>query len=444
MTSRLDGLGFSPYELLFGRRARLPVDSIIPIDSGVSRPVREYYQRLTDSITQIRDLFDYTQSKVDARMRYRRDRAQRRRPTEIRVGDYVFHSREYYNQDPAERGLRKLLGKFAGPSLVVEKLGVNTFRVQVDEKTIKTFNVEHLAPYKGEFLPLYRPQPSSSLSGLRIGEDDRDDSKSTELEWKENRSEIPEAILPPPESGELGLQGVATLVETKIDLEMPRSSAATVSNRPKRVRERERVSEESKRPLKRARGSEDFEFMDSDSKEGDRDIATSSSVGQWTLAIEKRLLDRNKKSLFLGKVIEKVMKDGIEVDTVHVWKPRGIHKERVFLPHWFRMHEDEINYDLATTDSILPDSWQPWLVDLDGKFIVVRKSALREQVRKPPERLVHLYNQVWDDKIRERSLMKEIPSSDSVSANRIDPDPMVSSDSALRRSTRERKAKSKD
>jgi transposase InsO family protein len=127
MTSYLDGFGFSPYQLLFGRRPRLPIDLQIPYDTNVSKDVREYFNINMEAIRSIRETFDYTQSKVDARMRYRRDLSQRRRPSEFQVGDLVYHTREYYGQDPVQRGLAKLLGKFEGPSLITKRLGENTY-----------------------------------------------------------------------------------------------------------------------------------------------------------------------------------------------------------------------------------------------------------------------------------------------------------------------------
>jgi len=439
MTSSLDGFGFSPYELLYGRRARLPVDSIMPLDSGVPRTIREYYQSHLESIKQIRDMFDYTQSKVDARMRYRRDKSQRRRPTDIRPGDLVYHSREYYNQDAAERGLRKLLGKFAGPSLVTRKLGTNTFEVQVDGKTRKIFNVEHLAPYKGESLPLYRPKPDSSLSGLRIGEDVGDDIKSSqepESFEEGGRPEIPEADPNSPKSGDLRIQGDDLPVESKIDPERPviSESPSTHRYRAKRRAGEMENNDIQESPEKRIR-------LDTLNQDSEEKLEINSSIGQWVLVLEKRLLGKGKKSLFLGKVVEQVQKEGVLVDTVHVWKPKGVQKERNFLPHWYRMHDDGINYDLATTDARLPSSWQPWLVDLDDKFIVVRKSTLKELVRSPPERLVYLYDQVWDNRLGEESLIQKTLPSNSNSTSRVSRDPTESPELIPRRSARKRKAK---
>ena len=100
MTSRLDGLGFSPYQLLYGRHPRLPVDYVIPVDTNVPKNVREYFNQHAESIKEIREMFDYTQSKVDARMRYKRDKSQSIRPAEFKVGDLVYHTREYYTKIP--------------------------------------------------------------------------------------------------------------------------------------------------------------------------------------------------------------------------------------------------------------------------------------------------------------------------------------------------------
>jgi hypothetical protein len=178
MTSRLDGFGFSPYQLLYGREPRLPVDYLIPVDSNVPKNVREYFNQHAESIKEIREMFDYTQSKVDARMRYKRDKSQRRRPAEFKVGDLVYHTREYYNQDPLQRGLAKLLGKFAGPDPIVKKVGPNTYEVQIGNKT-KIFNAEHLAPYRGEDPPIFRTKPEENHSeGRKLNDEPEQDTEN--------------------------------------------------------------------------------------------------------------------------------------------------------------------------------------------------------------------------------------------------------------------------
>ena len=168
VTSRLDGLGFSPYQLLFGRRARLPVDTLMPFDApGVSHDLKDWFHKHLEALSDIRAKFDYSQQKCDARMRIKRDKRQNRRPATLQVGDLVYHTREYYNQDPVQRGLAKLLGKWAGPSKITKLLGENTYEVEVAPGKTMIFNVQYLSPYQGEDPPTYRPRPTGLLDGLK-------------------------------------------------------------------------------------------------------------------------------------------------------------------------------------------------------------------------------------------------------------------------------------
>lgn len=386
MTSRLDGLGFSPYQLLYGRQPRLPVDYLIPVDTNVPKNVREYYNQLAESITEIREMFDYTQSKVDARMRYKRDRSQRRRPADFAVGDLVYHTRDYYNQDPLQRGLAKLLGKFAGPNPIVRKIGPNTYEVKIGETT-KVFNAEHLAPYRGEDPPIYRTKPEENHS-----EDERLDDGP---------------------------------------VEEPENPGGSTVDRPRRSRKRARspTHPEGSKGSKKPRGPSASEgpptsiassssktrsrssHVDSHRGKQRRDEPTEADtvredvngvIGQFVLAYDKAMQAQKKTSLFLGKITE-IGEDGTE--TVHVFKGRTIRKRLQLLPYWYReISNKNRDYDTKITDKSLTSEWRPWLINLSEDYEVVDRSTERESGEAPPERMVQKYRQVWEGVIFEKDL----------------------------------------
>ena len=395
MTSRLDGFGFSPYQLLYGRNPRLPVDSLIPNDSGVPHKLREYYERQMESIKSIRDIFDYTQSKVDAKMRYKRDLSQRRRPAEFKVGDLVYHTRSYYNQDPVQRGLSKLLGKFAGPHPIVKVVNMNTFEVQVSEDETRVFNAEHLSLYKGEGLPVYRLKPRGSIldsKDLEVQSTPDLFSQENELKSEGQNPDLP-LELPRPAVGK---------EEPPLPVVNPEIVPKSQSKRKARVLDDGSV-ENTQPPRKKVR------FSDEAKSTSSGELRTESFVGQFLLAFENEMHAQKKVSLTMA-VVKEIDEKGI--CTVQALKPRSIKKTNVFVPIWYRHRgPGPDDYDQRVTDRKLPKEWLPWNIYLDDKWTVTAKSRIAEAIKQPPERFTKLYGLVWDKKVKETSLPKEFAGS---------------------------------
>ena len=390
MTSRLDGFGFSPYQLLYGRHPRLPVDYVIPVDSNVPKNVREYFNQHAESIKEIREMFDYTQSKVDARMKYKRDKSQRRKPAEYKVGDLVYHTREYYNQDPLQKGLTKLLGKFAGPDPIVKKVGPNTYEVQIGNMT-KIFNAEHLAPYRGEDPPIFRTKPEENHS-----EDEKlDDESEQEAENLSESSDRPRRNRKrsrSPTSAE-GSRRSKRSRSSRASKELP-SPAASTSDESKsqmRARKKQKVSHERAEPLDEA---------DMDRKYEDENV--KGVIGQYVLAYDKQMYAQKKTSLFLGRITE-IDEEGIE--TVHVYKGKTKDKKHYVLPYWYKMTTSS-NYDTKITDRNLGAEWQPWLINLSEDYKLVDRSTQQESGKFPPTRMIKVYRKVWEGKTPESNLTR--------------------------------------
>lgn len=418
ITSSLDGLGFSPYELLYGRKARLPVDLMIPRDSGVAESEREYYATRWEEMRRIRDLFEYNQSKVDARMRWFRDKSQRRRPTEFKVGDWVYHTRPYYNQEPGQRGLTKLLGKFCGPSQIIKQLGPNTYEVQVDEKTTRTFNVEYLAQYKGEEPPLHRSRPVGSALDLVVpngggeggvvlngGED-----ANSEVDRPPVQDNSPAAFknLGERVAGEHGATQEAKSVaiestEQKDSKQTPDALPSPVVNHADDFvwgtlkRKKPEVPSCDPPPEKKRR---ETDLLSTERKESN----SESFVGQWILACEDK---PDQKASGKGKRVTLTMAKVISMDgnteIAQSYQPKGIRKKIFFLPLWYKYTNPESTKwtTKASDRTNLTEEWLPWTIELGEQWKLVARSKRDETGESPPLRFQEHYKRVWDRKISE-------------------------------------------
>jgi transposase InsO family protein len=394
ITSKLDGFPFSPYSLLYGREARLPVDVLIPRDAkNVPKDIAAYFNTHAETLREIRALFDYQQDKVSARMRFKRDRDQNRKPTELQVGDLVFHTRDYYGSQQSVKGLRKLLGRWRGPSKVVKKLNANTFEVEVAEGKRQTFNVEHLAVYSGEDPPIYRERPASDLDGKsQEGEaaesqptaSDKADSQPIAISTSGSQSDSKAENL------DLRISQLAeskASVDTEVVISLPKSALK------KRVRFADDQSEDSTPPAEKKQKLQ--VVLDHASQ---LEHSVGPQVGGWVLVTDTRERDR---SIMLGR-ITKV--DSTEVD-FQVYEPTSVQKRCYYLPLW--SYPDGSGRKASDEQE---EGKVPWIMTIGPGLslqVVMSRPAdnmIEVQPEDPPKEMVDLRTQVWDRKLRERDL----------------------------------------
>ena len=437
MTSKLDGLGFSPYQLLFGRHARLPVpvDSLIPVDSGVPVDIRDYFDTHMECIKHIRQTFDYNQSKADARMRFKRDHGERRKPVTLKEGDLVYHTRKYYSQSKAQRGLSKLLGKWAGPARIVKKIG-NSFEVQVDEKNTKIFNAMHLSLYKGEDPPEYRAQPESKLL---------EGPEAEAVEEKQEPSPIVEQTISQEPLARLeqenGIQPKEPVILEETIPDSPLISEDPGEDQPELSIEKsfedqpelsieKSFDDQSGLPSEEDTHSSPKVTVEAVLSEPDSPTQETKSLptngkkqakgapklvaGRFVLMFEKALHRKKKTSLVIGRVTSV---DSHGIGTIHVWKPKRVHKTVHYLPLWWR-REGQKSSDLKITDMKLSPEWYPWeMSTTPSQYELVAVSHINEMDNKPPQRFTDFYTQVWDKRISESAHPEEYREPQQADAN---------------------------
>jgi hypothetical protein len=359
-------------------------------------------------IKDIRDHFDYSQSKVDARLRYHRDRDQNRRPTTLQVGDLVYHTRSYYGKNKLQRGLVKLLGKFAGPSLIVKSIGENTFEVQTSETKTKIFNVRDLVRYEGTELPKYRDRPDRTALSDPTAETrpDRTALSDPTAETRPDKTALSDptaetrpdrtALSDPTQDSDTKLRAESKSQDVP---ELPRSREdLPISENPVGTKRKVHWEDQKQIPKKARVESPPVAQMEPD----DPDF---QAEGQWVLAYDKALHSQGKISLMIGRVT------GIDAEglsTIQCYRPRSIKKEVKYLPIYYRYTgvEDD-SFDERITDRPLGSEWLPWIVDLDHQVQIVARSNVRELERSPPSRFVEFYRLVWDGEKRETDHLED-------------------------------------
>ena len=412
ITAVIDGLKFSPYELVFGRTATLPANLRIPLDTrAIPADVRTYFNEQIHALHEIRKTFEYTQNKKESRMRYYRDNSQNRKESDLQVGDLVFHTKEHYFKEENKKGLQKLLGRWKGPDPIVEKLNSgNTFIVLVGEEK-KTFNIRDLCLYKGEDPPMYREMPDISATEPLLASEEV--KEAGEEQKTQTSSSTPQTTVNS-EEGKLNQDELQDQVN-KFFEELKKEEMSSEGRSELIARE----VKEKKTPRKRDREVEDMKAhgkevrakrarMDRNSPAKAPDPDTESKLvrleeNQWVLLVDQDLSKTGKKSLMMGKVIL-VVPEGIEVQ---IYQPKGLKKQNYIFPLYYR--EKGRSFEKKASDNIPPrQGWKPWRVVVTTKKKETMKLIDCDLGQNysgiPSQKMWSLYKQVWDDKVRETEL----------------------------------------
>ena len=146
--------GFSPYQLLFGREMRMPLDELVRYWKGKEKEcavdITEHIQTMQENMEIVREMAQESERKEKGLQKKNYDRKAQSRNFE--VGDFVLVFRP--------RKENKLLNKCQGPFIITQKVMEVTFQVDTGSgsKPIKTFHVNSMrlwmSPASAVFLAL--------------------------------------------------------------------------------------------------------------------------------------------------------------------------------------------------------------------------------------------------------------------------------------------------
>ncbi|CAH1254301.1 GIN1 [Branchiostoma lanceolatum] len=134
---------FTPYFVMHGREARLPVELLFGTHSSSAVPVQEYVRDMVDKFQTIFKLVADNTKQAHRRQKDLFDKKVHGDP--FQEGDKVLLAKK-----ALRKGLtRKLMRKFEGPYTVVERVGGNAYRIRKPRAAnTKVVHFENMLPYR--------------------------------------------------------------------------------------------------------------------------------------------------------------------------------------------------------------------------------------------------------------------------------------------------------
>ena len=139
-----DSLGFSPFELLYGRTVRGPMQILKELwtDETTDPEVKTTYQYVIDLRDRLEETCMLAHNELEkSSTRYRRYFNKKAKDRQLKVGDQVLLLLPKYKN--------KLEMMWQGPNRIVEKLGSLDYRIKMDNGKVKTFHINMLKKYLG-------------------------------------------------------------------------------------------------------------------------------------------------------------------------------------------------------------------------------------------------------------------------------------------------------
>uniref|UniRef100_A0A3B3Y6Z9 Integrase catalytic domain-containing protein n=1 Tax=Poecilia mexicana TaxID=48701 RepID=A0A3B3Y6Z9_9TELE len=211
--TRNDVTGFSPYELMFGRQPRLPVDLAfgLPVSEKTSTSHSQYVEKLKSHLKESYKIATENSEKVMWKNKLRFDKQVT--AAELSVGDRVLV------RNVKLRGKHKLADRWESDVYIIQKkagtLPVYTVKPEGKDRPIRTLHRDLLLPC-GYLSPAYKPEqlkPTTVIAPVTSENVDLPDPENEEV-FLPDLSDYSSSYL--------------TRITTEVDLPAPPSTAAPV------------------------------------------------------------------------------------------------------------------------------------------------------------------------------------------------------------------------
>lgn len=232
-TAKHETTGLPPYELVFGRQAVLPWETLYPYDSEVKEPFIEYLRRIQEDRMNAAAKTKETQEKQKKLYD-----GKRREAPWYAVGDLVLVRRNIRRKGVCS----KFVAKYVGPLQVVKRLTSVTYRVtnipgQSTRKRLVVFpaHVSQMKPYLAGYCSRSEESGDGSSEGETGGSEEATDGGSSVSEEVEEEDDS---------EGQLTEEGLVIAEKEANDNQMAPDESVSPSGRPKRSRNPPRWQED--------------------------------------------------------------------------------------------------------------------------------------------------------------------------------------------------------
>ena len=185
--------GFTPFFLMFGRQAKLPVDLMYGTPEPEALPPSQYAATLKAAMS---EAYNKVRAKTARQLKHQSDvYNQKVHGKPYKVGDHVW---VLFPQTPRGKS-KKLYRPWSGPFVVVKKLSDVTYRVQEAKNRRRrlVIHFNRLKPYRGKVTNCQLPQRESQSSDVHTqDEEPKRHYFGSQLELADDESDTP--ILPAP------------------------------------------------------------------------------------------------------------------------------------------------------------------------------------------------------------------------------------------------------
>jgi hypothetical protein len=198
-TSPVIGLGFSPYEMVTGRRAKLPGDFNIDEHEEIPSDRRKYFRKLSKVLAKMQKVMDVRQAIVDEKAMMMANT--RRKDINIEPGASVLVRRSV----PMKGLARKLVPKWSGPHKVVARAhdNNNVYVIQVGNDH-RLVNIEDIHVFDASVQENADIDDDGSALFSGVGHEDPDDEKVEEISQAEDDIKLGDYVVLQELSGEKG------------------------------------------------------------------------------------------------------------------------------------------------------------------------------------------------------------------------------------------------
>ena len=188
-TAKHAATGRTPFEMLYGRMARLPAEISMTTNPMPIESTEKYAQELVNRLHEAHEEARATLQRVAEQYKSNYRKGKQQLESHYKVGDKVW----LYTPETPEKRCPKFLFRWFGPYVILAQTGPVNYKVQTCDNLQKK-RVVHVSRMKPYYDSLQRKRPAQYLEPLFTHRTDPTYYNDSDCEDNENRFEVEEIV----------------------------------------------------------------------------------------------------------------------------------------------------------------------------------------------------------------------------------------------------------